>query len=112
MTELSAQRPKMPWLYANSACMFETKPPWNDGTNGAVENNSSLVFVDAIRIHSTGSTQYRAPTIRMIVGIRLTRERCVRRWGVVAAAGPMADATAIIAHSFAKSYGVSRWRSP
>src|SRR5258705_13733176 len=110
MTELRAQRAKMPWSYANSARMFATNPSWKDGTNGAVENSSLFVLVDAMRIHSTGSTQYKAPITRMTVGISLMREP--RRWRLVAAAGWAADAAAISAHSFARSYGVSRWRSP
>src|SRR5258706_7655570 len=100
----------MQWLHANGARMFVTNPSWKDGTNGAVENSSLFVLVDAIRIHSTGSTQYKAPTTRMTVGIRLMCEP--RRWRVVAAAGWAADAAAISAHSFARSYGGSRWRSP
>src|SRR5258705_10935947 len=110
MTELSAQRAKMPWLYANSARMFVTNPSWKDGTNGGGENSSLFVLGDAIRIHSTGSTQYKAPINRMTVGIRLMREP--RPWRVVAAAGWAADAAGISAHSFGRSYGVSRWRSP
>src|SRR5260221_11828574 len=97
----------MPWLYANSARRFEKNPPWNDGTNGRVENNSPLVLVDAIRIHSTGSTQYKAPTSRMIVGIRLLRERSVRPRRATGAGTP----TAVIAHSFANSHGACRCRS-
>ncbi len=107
---MSAQRAKMQWLHANGARMFVTNPSWKDGTNGAVENSSLFVLVDTIRIHSTGSTQYKAPITRMTVGIRLMREP--RRCRMVAAAGWAADAAAISAHSFATSYGVSRWRSP
>src|SRR5260370_41242343 len=97
MTELSAQRAKMPWLYANSARMFATNPSWKDGTNGAVENSSLFVLVDAMSIHSTGSTQYKAPITRMAVGLRLMREP--RRWRVVAAAAWAAAAAALGAHT-------------
>src|SRR5258705_643488 len=106
MTELSAQRAKMPWLYANSARMFVTNPSWKDGTNGAVENSSLFVLVDTIRIHITGSTQYNAPITRMTVGIRLIREP--RRCPMVAASGWAAVASANAAHALLQACRV--WR--
>src|SRR5487761_480917 len=106
MTELIAQRKKIPLSYVNSARMFVTKPPWNVGSNGGVENSSLLVLVDAITIHTTGSTQYSAPTSRMTVGIRLIRERRAG-FGRDDETGRMAVVVAaVIAHSFAR-YGAA-----